>query len=282
MSEVEPVLRVSDLWKSYPRKQSLWRRLTASEVLEPFHAVAGVEFALEAHECLGLVGESGSGKTTLSRIIAGLLPASRGRLLLDGKLRGEPDDTSARTPGARARVQMVFQDPTESLNPSFTARRTIAEPLSLLRGMQDPAAIRSKVDELADLVQLPRTLLDRYPHQLSGGQRARVGIARAIAPSPRVLLLDEPTTALDVSVQAKILLLLDDRKRRLDMSMILVTHDLSVVRLLCDRVMVLKEGRVVEAGAVSEVMAAPQHAYTRTLLDALPQMRRPSRIEARA
>ena len=271
MTDVKPVLDVVDLWKSYPRKQSLFERLANRSEPEHFHAVRALDFRLFAHECLGVVGESGSGKTTVSRMIAGLLAASRGRLLLDGKPIGVTG----------ARVQMVFQDPTESLNPSFTVRRTISEPLRLLRGMREPAAIDARVEELADLVQLPRALLDRYPHQLSGGQRARVGIARAIAPSPRVLLLDEPTTALDVSVQARILLLLADLKQRLDMSMILVTHDLAVVRLLCDRVIVMKEGQVIEHGSVADLLAAPQHEYTQSLLAALPRMRRPSHVELR-
>ena len=276
MTDERPVLNVLDLWKSYPRKQSFLARLRASAEPELFHAVQALEFKLFEHQCLGVVGESGSGKTTLSRMIAGLLPATRGAMLLDGKPIGEAGGAG------RSSVQMVFQDPTESLNPSYTVRRTIAEPLRLLRGMRDPSAIDASVTELSELVQLPRMFLDRYPHQLSGGQRARVGIARAIAPSPRVLLLDEPTTALDVSVQAKILLLLADLKERLDMSMILVTHDLSVVRLLCDHVIVMKEGKVVEAGPVAEVMATATHAYTRSLLDALPRMRRPSRVEALA
>ena len=269
----EPVLSVIDVWKSYPKPLPFWKRVTSREPHPVFHAVAGVELALAAHECLGVVGESGSGKTTLARMIAGLLEPSAGRMLLDGR------EAKA---GSRAGVQMVFQDPTESLNPAFSARQTIGEPLRLLRGERDPQALRARVEALAELVQLPAALLDRYPHQLSGGQRARVGIARALAPAPRVLLLDEPTTALDVSVQAKILLLLDDLKRKLDMSMLLVTHDLSVVRLLCDRVVVMKEGRIVESGIVQHVMSAPEHAYTRSLIAALPRMRRPSRVTALA
>lgn len=260
----EPLLLVSDLWKSYAKPQRLFERG------EPpvFHAVAGVELRLERACCLGVVGESGSGKSTLIRMLAGLLKPTRGRILLGGKAIG----TGARTPAERAQIQLVFQDPTESLNPSFTVRRTLEEPLRQLQGITGEAELASRVKELADMVQLPASLLDRLPHQLSGGQKARVGIGRAIAPKPRVLLLDEPTTALDVSVQARVLLLLADLKERLQMGSLLVTHDLGVVRLLCDAVLVLKGGQVVEADSVAEVMQHPQHPYTRSLVDALPRL----------
>lgn len=263
----DSLLLVSDLWKSHlKRGLPFWRRKDATQE-HFFHAVHGVELELVRGECLGVVGESGSGKTTLLRMLAGLETPSRGRILVNGK-RFEP----AHDRETRARVQMVFQDPTESLNPSFTVRRIIAEPLLRLHILDDPAQIPTRVAELCDLVQLPGVLIDRYPHQLSGGQKARVGIARAIAPNPDLLLLDEPTTALDVSVQARILLLLHDLRARLGMSFVFVSHDLGVIRLLCDRVAVMREGKIVEHGSVARVMAEPEHPYTRSLLEALPQL----------
>jgi peptide/nickel transport system ATP-binding protein len=171
---------------------------------------------------------------------------------------------------ARSRLQMVFQDPADSLNPRFTAFRSIADPLYRLAGMSKTNEIRAKVDRLADRVGLPRELLDRFPHQLSGGQKARVGIARAIALDPRVLILDEPTAALDVSVQAVVLNLLVDLKRDLGMSYLFVSHDLQVVRLLCDRIIVMKSGRIIEEGPTEAVMDAPVQAYTRDLIAAAP------------
>jgi peptide/nickel transport system ATP-binding protein len=258
---------VSDLWKSYPKRAPrLFRREDPSDAL--FHAVAGVELALEEGRCLGVVGESGSGKTTLIRMLAGLLAPTRGRILLAGKAIHK----DRRDPRERAQIQLVFQDPSESLNPAFSVRRTLEEPLERLHGIRERRELRERVEELADMVQLPRALLERLPHQLSGGQKARVGIGRALAPGPRVLLLDEPTTALDVSVQARVLLLLADLRERLQMGSLLVTHDLGVVRLLCDEVVVMKSGCIVERGPVSSVMTQPEHPYTRALVEALPRL----------
>ena len=164
---------------------------------------------------------------------------------------------------------MVFQDPTDSLNPRLTAARAIADPV-LRMGKERGAALRSRVEALAGLVGLPLELLDRFPHQLSGGQKARVGIARAIALDPELVILDEPTAALDVSVQAVVLNLLQALKERLGMSYLFVSHDLHVVRLLCDRVIVMHAGKVVEQGSAAEVLDAPKAEYTRTLLAAIP------------
>jgi peptide/nickel transport system ATP-binding protein len=262
----ESILVVDELWKSYPRgRRPFWRKRTAGADDGDFHALAGVSLKLAAGSCLGVVGESGSGKSTLVRMLAGLSTPSRGLI----SLRGQPLQLKGQQ---RGRVQMVFQDPTESLNPSFRVQQTIREPLQRLRGFQPGPALEARIEQLCDLVQLPRTLIDRYPHQLSGGQRARVGIARALAPEPDVLLLDEPTTALDVSVQARILLLLADLRTRLGTSFVFVTHDLGVVRLLCDRVLVMKEGRIVEEGETAAVMQQPAHPYTRALVDALPRL----------
>jgi oligopeptide/dipeptide ABC transporter ATP-binding protein len=165
---------------------------------------------------------------------------------------------------------MVFQDPTESLNPRFTAFHTIADPIRRLGQRSGPERVAERVETLADMVGLARELLGRYPHQLSGGQKQRVGIARAVALEPRLLVLDEPTSALDVSVQAVILKLLEDLRRRLGMSYLFVSHDLNVVRLLADRVLVMYLGRIVELGVVSEVFERPRHPYTRALLSCVP------------
>jgi oligopeptide/dipeptide ABC transporter ATP-binding protein len=234
------------------------------------HAVAGVGFTIGRGETVGLVGESGCGKSTLVRLLARLIDPSAGTIRFDGEEIGAvPARRFGRHP-RRAQIQMVFQDATDSLNPRYTAARAIADPLLRLRSLSR-AAIRERVAEVAALTGLPRELLTRFPHQLSGGQKARVGIARAIAVEPRLLILDEPTSALDVSVQVVILQLLDELKRRLDLSYLFVSHDLNVVRLLCDRILVMYLGHIVESGPADRVFAAPGHPYTQALLSALPK-----------
>jgi peptide/nickel transport system ATP-binding protein len=199
-----------------------------------------------------------------------LLDQTSGRIAFDG------EEISDVTPQAFARgplrktIQMVFQDPTDSLNPRFTAARAIVDPILQLGDIRGRDAIRSRCEELAAMVGLPLDLLDRFPHQLSGGQKARVGIARAIALHPKLVILDEPTAALDVSVQAVVLNLLQDLKQRMGMSYLFVSHDLNVVRLLCDRVIVMRSGRIVEQGTTEQVLGNPQDAYTRELLTAIP------------
>jgi oligopeptide/dipeptide ABC transporter ATP-binding protein len=233
------------------------------------HAVDDVSLSIAPGEALGLVGESGCGKSTLVRLLARLLDPSEGRIVFDGEdLAAIPARGFARRP-ERAVIQMVFQDPTDSLNPRFSARDTIREPCLLLAGM-DRAAADARVDEVAQQVGLPAELLSRFPHQLSGGQKARVGIARALAVRPRLLILDEPTAALDVSVQAVVLQLLDRLRRELGLSTLFVSHDLNVVRLLTDRVAVMYLGKIVEMGPSAEVFRAPQHPYTRALVSAIP------------
>ena len=233
------------------------------------HAVDDVSLHLAPGESLGLVGESGCGKSTLVRLLARLLDVTDGRITFDGTdLAPLPASRFARTP-QRAAIQMVFQDPTDSLNPRFSARDTIAEPCRLLAGMT-PAQADARVDEVATQVGLPAELLGRFPHQLSGGQKARVGIARALAPGPKLLILDEPTAALDVSVQAVVLQLLDRLRRELGLSTLFVSHDLNVVRLLTDRVAVMYLGKIVEMGPSADVFANPQHPYTQALVSAIP------------
>ena len=249
-----------------------WRSQARSE--EPsrpvVRAVDDVSFTIAAGECVGLVGESGSGKSTLVRVLTRLLDQTAGTIRFAGQDIGAiPARRFART-AMRARLQLVFQDPTDSLNPRFTAAAAIAEPLRRLSDIRRRQRVRQRVLELADLVGLPADLLERFPHQLSGGQKARVGIARAIALHPDLLVLDEPTSALDVSVQAVILHLLATLRQRLGMSYLFVSHDLNVVRLLSDRVLVMYRGKIVEAGQVETVFTRPDHAYTRALLGALP------------
>ena len=272
-----PLLYVQDLTKDFPvsapggRLLDLLRPNRASSGgTEAFRAVDGLSLKIMPGECVGLVGESGCGKSTTSSMIMRLLDPSGGWIEFDGVDIGSiPAKEFARSPH-RAKLQMVFQDPTDSLNPRYTARRSIADPILRLGDPMPRADLDRRVEALADQVGLERPLLDRFPHQLSGGQKARVGIARAIALDPKLLILDEPTAALDVSVQALVLNLLLDLKAERGMSYLFVSHDLNVVRLLCDRVIVMRRGRIEEEGATETIMADPQSAYTRTLLDAIP------------
>ncbi|MBO1080108.1 ATP-binding cassette domain-containing protein [Roseomonas haemaphysalidis] len=233
-------------------------------------AVDGVSFAMRHGESLGLVGESGSGKSTISRLVTRLVDATGGEVIFEGESIGAIPARDFHRAPQRGRVQIVFQDAGESLNPRFSAFDSIADPLRRLSRLHDPVSLRQGVQEAADGVGLPRALLDRYPHQLSGGQRARVGIARAIAVQPRLLVLDEPTAALDVSVQAVVLQLLERLRREKGLSYLFVSHDLNVVRMLCDRLIVLRQGRVVEQGESARVFQAPADAYTAQLIAAIP------------
>jgi oligopeptide/dipeptide ABC transporter ATP-binding protein len=199
-----------------------------------------------------------------------LLDVSDGSIRFDGEEIGRVPARQFGLAPQRAHIQMVFQDATDSLNPRFTAFRAIADPLLRLQHLSG-TVLRARVEEVARLTGLPQELLSRFPHQLSGGQKARVGIARAIAVEPRLLILDEPTSALDVSVQVVILRLLQDLKRQLDLSYLFVSHDLNVVRLLCNRILVMYLGHIVESGPADRVFAAPAHPYTQALLSAVPK-----------
>ncbi len=234
------------------------------------HAVDGLNFHIDAGETVGLVGESGCGKSTLVRLLTRTLDITEGHVRFHSHGIGLIPARAMADHPLRREIQMVFQDPTDSLNPRYTARQTIAEAARLLTDTRGASAIDSAVEEAAAHVGLPPELLDRFPHQLSGGQKARVGIARAIVVKPRLLVLDEPTAALDVSVQAVILQLLDRLKREMNMSFLFVSHDLNVVRLLCDRVMVMYLGQIVESGPAREVFERPLHPYTRALIASLP------------
>jgi peptide/nickel transport system ATP-binding protein len=270
-----PLLVIDNLVKEYPRQgatASLAKLFARKPAAQPdhFRAVDGISFTVGHGESVGLVGESGCGKSTTSMMVMRLIDKTSGTITFDG------DDIGAISPNAFARlplrknIQMVFQDPTDSLNPRFTAARAIVDPIMQLGDITGGDALRAKCEDLARQVGLPLDLLDRFPHQMSGGQKARVGIARAIALQPKLVILDEPTAALDVSVQAVVLNLLQDLKQSMGMSYLFVSHDLNVVRLLCDRVIVMRSGRIVEQGQTEAVLDAPKDDYTRELLSAIP------------
>jgi len=236
-------------------------RLPRTSLLRPprvLTAVRDVSFEVRRGETLGLVGESGSGKTTLLRLMLGL---------------ERPDAGSVAYHGAslRREVQVVFQDPASALDPRMRVADIVLEPLRVMRLPGDHAA---RLSELLSAVGLPQAAARRYPHEFSGGQRQRIAIARALAPRPRVLLADEPVSALDVSVRAQILNLLEDLRVGYELTLVLVSHDLSVVRHLCDRVLVMRAGEVVEAGETATIFRSPRHSYTRALLDSIPTLKK--------
>jgi peptide/nickel transport system ATP-binding protein len=257
------LLRTGQLSFAYPeRSSSLLRRPVLREV------VKRVDLAVPRGSVLGLVGESGSGKTTLGRLLVRLLQPTSGGIQFDGVEIGSLDEAELRP--LRKRIQMIFQDPQSSLNPRLRLGVTLTRPLQIhgrLKGRQDQ---RDRAAALLDLVGLPTDLIDRYPHELSGGQRQRAGIARALALEPDFIVADEIVSGLDVSTQAHILLLLRELRTRFGLTMVFISHDLSVVRVLCDDVAILQHGEVVEYGPVARIFNSPQHPYTRQLLSAIP------------
>jgi oligopeptide/dipeptide ABC transporter ATP-binding protein len=272
------LLDIAELSKRFPvaapggALKGLRRRFTrGADQQSQVYAVDDVSFVIGKGETVGLVGESGCGKSTLVRALTRLLDPSAGSIRFaarDLSLIAARDFAHDRD---RGRIQMVFQDAGDSINPRFTAFDAIADPVRRLKHLAG-TELAARVEQAATQCGLPRELLGRYPHQLSGGQRARVGIARAVAVEPELLVLDEPTAALDVSVQVVILKLLARLKAELGMSYLFVSHDLSVVRLLCDRVLVMYLGKIVEAGPAREVFDNPLHPYTRALVAAVPRL----------
>jgi peptide/nickel transport system ATP-binding protein len=231
-------------------------------------AVRDVSLSVAAGEVLAVVGESGSGKTTIGRAIAGLTKVSDGSLTVLGTEMNGVRERAFRP--VRERIGFVFQDPATSFNPLLTIAEAVAEPLIVHGRHKDLTGARKRVDDMLESVQLPRSYGDRYPHELSGGQRQRASLARSLALFPELLIADEPTSALDVSVQAKVLELFDELQRELGFAALFISHDLSVVDLLADRIAVLYQGRLVEDGTGAEVLGAPRHSYTQRLLASLP------------
>jgi oligopeptide transport system ATP-binding protein len=254
-----PILEVSELCTYFTARRGLLRKAP-----EPVRAVDGVSLTVPEGTTVGIVGESGSGKSTLGRTIVGLLEPTSGTV----RYRGT-DSRQIPSRKYHAEVQYVFQDPQSSLNPRKTVRQTLDTPLRLVRRM-DAARRRERVAELMDLVGLRAEFADRYPHEFSGGQRQRIGIARALTVEPRVVILDEPVSALDVSIQAQVLSLLRDLQRKLGLTYLFISHDLAVVEHLADQVAVMYHGRLVEVADRDRIFVAPRHPYTRTLLAAVP------------
>jgi peptide/nickel transport system ATP-binding protein len=256
-----PLVEVIHLVKHFVRKAGVLRTGTVVK------AVDDVSFAIEAGETFGLVGESGSGKTTTGRCLLRLIEPTSGRV----RFRGEEvlGFSRRRLREARREMQIVFQDPYSSLNPRMRARQIVEEPLIIHR-LGDRAARRARVRELFQVVGLDAAHLSRYPHEFSGGQRQRIGLARALALNPSFLVLDEPVSALDVSVQAQVINLLMDLQQQLTLTYLFIAHDLRLVEHICSRVAVMYLGKIVEMGPASALFAAPQHPYTRALLSAIP------------
>ncbi|MGB6242936.1 MAG: ABC transporter ATP-binding protein [Castellaniella sp.] len=264
----DSVLDIRDVSVHFPVVRD-WR----GRVLQSAHALNGIDLQIRRGEAFGIVGESGCGKSTLAQVLMGLLPPTDGSVQRQRRVDGHP-----------ANVQIVFQDPQSSLDPRLPAWKVIIEPL-VVRGRRGAgsgsaqrrgaAALRAWAAELAVQVGLRPDTLDRYVHEFSGGQRQRIAIARALSSGPDVIVLDEPTSALDISVQAQILNLLQDLRRRHGLTYVLISHNVSVVRHLCDRVAVMYLGQIVEQGEAGAVLGAPRHPYTRELLDSVPRLDRP-------
>ncbi|WP_296737549.1 oligopeptide/dipeptide ABC transporter ATP-binding protein [Mesorhizobium sp.] len=260
-----PLLRVVNLGRSFDVSEPFLQRLVTNASRKIVKAVDGVSFSIEPGTTFSLVGESGCGKSTVARLVAGLEKPTSGSIAI-------------RKPGGeRVRLQMVFQDPIGSLNPRWKIGRSIAEPL---RQKLPQSARRARIGELLATVGLSPGDADKYPHEFSGGQRQRISIARALAADAELLLLDEPTSALDVSVQAQVLNLLKDLQQRLGLTYLFISHNLSVVRFLSDRIGVMYLGRMVEEGPSEDILDHPQHPYTRLLLETVPDLEAPKRDRA--
>jgi oligopeptide transport system ATP-binding protein len=258
----DTLLAVKNLKKYFPVRGGLFRRDIGS-----IKAVDDIDLTVEEGQSFGLVGESGSGKTTVGKTILRLVEPTEGEILFEGRDLCKLSESEMRH--LRAEMQMIFQDPYSSLNPRMTVKRIVGEPL-LIHKWGKGRALEERVRELISLVGLMEDHLFRYPHEFSGGQRQRIGIARALALEPKMLILDEPTSALDVSVQAQVLDLLLELQKRLNLTYLFISHDLAVIRYICDRVALMYMGKVLEVAAVEDIFQNPMHPYTQALLSAMP------------
>ena len=263
-----PFLELQELTKVFELRQGGWGHQTVTEL----RAVDAVSLEIARGEILGLVGESGCGKTTLSRLIMQLLEPTSGSVVLDGESLAGLSPAQLR--GRRIDFQMVFQDPYASLNPRMTVFSMLAEASRQRHPDWVGTELDRHVGELLDRVGLARRFARRYPHEFSGGQRQRIAIARALAPEPKLIIADEPVSALDVSIQSQILNLLRQLRRELNLTMLFISHDLGVVRYIADRIAVMRRGRLLEVGEAEEVFRHPKDPYTQELLAAIPKIAR--------
>ncbi|MBO9352899.1 ATP-binding cassette domain-containing protein [Bordetella petrii] len=264
-----PLLDVSKLAKSYRRRSGLQGRH------ESVPALVDISFAVQAGEILGVVGESGCGKSTLAKLLVGLEQADMGSVVLDGRNLIGPGPGQA-MPANQRGIQMIFQDPFGSLNPRMNVGRIVGEGLRIRH--ESAGLIERRVGEMLERVGLQAADMRKFPHEFSGGQRQRIGIARALVMKPKLLVADEVVSALDVSVQMQILNLLLDLRRELNLGIIFITHNISVVHYLCDTVAVISSGRIVEAGTATSVLANARHAYTRSLIAAVPELEKTAAV----
>ncbi|EPX75574.1 ABC transporter ATP-binding protein [Salipiger mucosus] len=262
MRSDDPILEVQGLEVGFPIRKGLFQRPVAE-----VKAVNGVSFSVPRGSAFGLVGESGCGKTTVARAVLQLVEPTAGRVLFDGQDVARMD--AAALQRFRGKVQAVFQDPFSSLNPRMSTGRILSEPMRV-HGMTPGPGIKAEVRRLLDICGLPARFADLYPHEMSGGQRQRVGIARALAMNPELIVCDEAVSALDVSIQAQVVNLLEELQKELGLTYLFIGHDLSVVRHLCDEVAVMYLGRIAETAPSDRLFAHPRHPYTQALIDAVP------------
>ena len=259
-----PLLKVENLRTYFPLRRGILQRRCGS-----IKAVDDVSFEVSRGRTLGLIGESGCGKTTVGRTLLRLIPSTAGRALFEGVNIFEIPRSQMRP--LRRKMQIIFQDTAGSLNPRMRVGRIVAEPLEV-HGLSSGPALREQVEDLLERCGLPRHAAHRFPHEFSGGQRQRIGIARALAVKPMLIICDEPTSALDVSIQAQILNLLKDLQDEFGLSYLFISHDMGVIRHACDRIAVMRMGRIVEQGDRDQIIDEPRHEYTKSLLRAVPRI----------